>query len=274
MVLLQRFGMSALGARRWISIGSINFQPSEIIKLTICIYFAKVAAGKKGPLSYLIPLVLIAGLVMLQPDLGTTLVILVIGFSQIFIADVNLLYIFGSAILGIIGTVLLILLSPYRRARLTTFFEMTDDPLGKSYHIRQVLLALGSGGIFGVGFGASRQKYLFLPEASTDSIFAVIAEELGLIGGIMIIFVFIFFVMRGLKIAKAAPDKFSSVLAAGISAWIGGQAFLNIGSMVSLVPLTGIPLPFISYGGSSLVMILTACGILLNISKFTNNEQK
>jgi len=170
--------------------------------------------------------------------------------------------------------VLLILLSPYRRARLTTFFEMTDDPLGKSYHIRQVLLALGSGGIFGVGFGASRQKYLFLPEASTDSIFAVIAEELGLIGGIMIIFVFIFFVMRGLKIAKAAPDKFSSVLAAGISAWIGGQAFLNIGSMVSLVPLTGIPLPFISYGGSSLVMILTACGILLNISKFTNNEQK
>ncbi len=274
LVLLQRFGMTALGARRWISFGFINFQPSEIVKFTICVYFAKVASKGKSALSYFIPLVLVAGLIMLQPDLGTTLVVLLIGFSQIFVADVNLLYVVGSAVVGIIGTVILILSSPYRKARLTTFFQSTSDPLGASYHIRQVLLALGSGGIFGVGFGASRQKYSFLPEASTDSIFAVIAEELGLIGALIIISLFLFFVMRGLKIAKAAPDKFSSVLAVGISAWIGGQAFLNIASMVSLVPLTGIPLPFISYGGSSLVMILSACGILLNISKFTNNERK
>ena len=274
MVLIQSFGFSALGARRWISIGPINFQPSELIKLTICIYLAKVAAGKKGPFSYFIPLALIAGLIMLQPDLGTTLVILVIGFSQIFVSDVSLLYLAGSVVVGVISTIGLILSSPYRRARLTTFFETTSDPLGKSYHIRQVLLALGSGGIFGVGFGASRQKYLFLPEASTDSIFAIIAEELGLIGATVVIFLFVYFVIRGLKIAKSAPDKFSSVLAVGISAWIGGQAFLNIASMVSLVPLTGIPLPFISYGGSSLVMILSACGILLNISKFTNQQHE
>jgi len=243
LVLLQRFGISALGARRWISFGPVNFQPSELVKFTVAIYLAKVAASKKSPLAYFIPLVLIAGLIMLQPDLG-------------------------------LATFLLIIASPYRRARLSTFLESTTDPLGKSYHIRQVLLALGSGGIFGVGFGASRQKYSFLPEASTDSIFAVIAEELGLVGASVIIFLFIFFVIRGLRIAKNAPDKFSSVLAVGISAWIGGQAFLNIGSMVSLVPLTGIPLPFFSYGGSSLVMILSACGILLNISKFTTHEQK
>lgn len=274
MVLMQKFSISALGARRWISIGPVNFQPSEIIKFTICIYFAKVAASNKSPLSYFIPLLLVAGLIMLQPDLGTTLVILIIGFSQIFVSDVGLLYLAGSVGVGIIGTTLLILFSPYRKARLMTFIEGTADPLGQSYHVRQILLALGSGGIFGVGFGASRQKFLFLPEASTDSIFAVIAEELGLIGALVIIGLFIFFVIRGLKVAKNAPDKFSSVLATGISAWIGGQAFLNIGSMVSLVPLTGIPLPFISYGGSSLVMILSACGILLNISRFTHHEQK
>ncbi len=274
MVLIQKFGISALGATRWIRIGPVNFQPSEIVKFAICIYFAKVASKGKSPFSYLIPLALIAGLIMLQPDLGTTLVVLAIGFAQIFVADVSLIYVFGSVVAGIIGVIILILFSPYRKDRLMTFLESTSDPLGKSYHIRQILLALGSGGIFGTGLGASRQKYLFLPEASTDSIFAVIAEELGLIGALAIIFLFVFFVLRGLKIAKNAPDKFSSVLAAGISAWIGGQAFLNIGSMVSLVPLTGIPLPFISYGGSSLVMILAACGILLNISKFTNHEQK
>jgi cell division protein FtsW len=148
-----------------------------------------------------------------------------------------------------------------------SFLQAEQDPLGASYHIRQILLGLGSGGIFGVGLGASRQKYLFLPEASTDSIFAVIAEELGLMGGLGIIILFAFFVYKGLSIAKQAPDDFSRVLAVGITAWIGGQAFLNIGSMVALVPLTGIPLPFISYGGTSLVTVLGACGILLNISK-------
>lgn len=274
MVLIQRFGMSALGATRWIRIGPVNFQPSEIVKFALCIYFAKVASSEKKAWSYFIPLALIAGLIMLQPDLGTTLVVLMIGFSQIFVSNINLLYFLGFGAAGVVGTIILILTSPYRRARLTTFLETTSDPLGKSYHIRQILLALGSGGIFGTGLGASRQKYLFLPEASTDSIFAVIAEELGLLGALGILLLFLFFVMTGLKIAKSAPDKFSSVLATGISAWIGGQAFLNLASMVSLVPLTGIPLPFISYGGSSLVMILSACGILLNISRYAKHQER
>ena len=149
-----------------------------------------------------------------------------------------------------------------------TFFENTVDPLGKSYHIRQVLLALGSGGLFGVGLGQSRQKYLFLPEASSDSIFAAIAEELGFLGSFVLILIFAFFVYKAFMIAKSAPDMFAKILAVGISAWIGGQIIINISSMVALSPLTGIPLPFFSYGGTSLVMVLLGCGILLNISRY------
>ncbi len=274
VVLLPHFSLSALGARRWISVGFFNFQPSELIKLSLCVYLAKVASKGKSAVSYFLPLVGVAGLIMLQPDLGTTLVIAIFGLSQIFVSDVSLLYFGGALVAGVVGTVGLILFSPYRKDRLLTFFETTRDPLGKSYHIRQILLALGSGGIFGVGLGASKQKYLFLPESSTDSIFAVIAEELGLIGSMILIFMFGYFIVRGLKIAGNAPDKFSKVLAVGISAWIGGQAFLNIASMVALVPLTGIPLPFISYGGSSFIMVMAACGILLNISKYGNSEPK
>lgn len=274
LVLIPHFSFSALGARRWISVGMFNFQPSELIKFSIGIFLAKVASKGKNAISFFLPLVIVAGLIMLQPDLGTTLVVATIALSQIFVSDVNLLYFIEALVLGGIGTFGLILFSPYRKERLLTFFETTRDPLGKSYHIRQVLLALGSGGIFGVGLGESRQKYLFLPESSTDSIFAVIAEELGLIGAVIIVLLFGYFILRGLKIAMNAPDKFSQVLAVGITAWIGGQAFLNIASMVALVPLTGIPLPFISYGGSSLVMIMAGCGILLNISRYSSLNKK
>jgi cell division protein FtsW len=274
LVLVPNLSLSALGARRWISVGFFNFQPSELIKLGICIYLARVASKDKGPLSYFIPLGMVAGLIMLQPDLGTTLIVLMIGLAQIFVSDVSLLWVAGAVILGALGTLGLTLTSSYRRDRLLTFFEMTQDPLGRSYHIRQILLALGSGGIFGVGLGASRQKYLFLPESSTDSIYAVIAEELGFVGALTIIFLYGHLLFKGLTTAKNAPDRFSKVLATGITAWICGQAFLNIASMVALVPLTGIPLPFISYGGSSLVMVLAACGILLNISKYVTHERK
>jgi cell division protein FtsW len=267
VVLIPQVGFKALGARRWIDLGFTSFQPSELMKLALCMYLAKVASKNKSALSYFAPIGIIAGLIMLQPDLGTTLVISIIGLSQTFVAGVHLLYFSGAIIMGAVSTLILILTSPYRKARLMSFLQAEQDPLGASYHIRQILLGLGSGGIFGVGLGASRQKYLFLPEASTDSIFAVIAEELGLMGGLGIIILFAFFVYKGLSIAKQAPDDFSRVLAVGITAWIGGQAFLNIGSMVALVPLTGIPLPFISYGGTSLVTVLGACGILLNISK-------
>ena len=269
LVLLPHLGFKALGARRWIDAGFFSFQPSELIKLSLAMFLAKVASKNKNAISYFLPVLLVVGLIMLQPDLGTTLVVATIGLGQIFVSGIKLLYFAGALLTGFLGTIGLILISPYRKERLLTFLQMERDPLGSSYHIRQVLLGLGSGGLFGVGLGASRQKYLFLPEASTDSIFAVIAEELGLLGAISIIILFGLFIYKGLTIAKNAPDVFSRVLATGITIWIGGQAFLNIASMVALVPLTGIPLPFISYGGSSLVMILVACGILLNISKYS-----
>lgn len=273
-VLIPGLSYSALGARRWISLPFFNFQPAEVIKLALAVYFAKLAASAKSSISYFLPLAVILGLIMLQPDLGSALSISVIGLSQIFVSGVSLIHFLSAGVVGVIATATLIITSPYRMDRLLTFLEVTGDPLGRGYHIRQILLALGSGGIFGVGIGASRQKYLFLPEASTDSIFAIIAEELGLIGAVAIIGLFAYFLFRGFKIAKNAPDVFSQVLAVGLTAWIGGQAFLNIASMVSLVPLTGIPLPFFSYGGSSLVMILTACGILLSISRYATKEKK
>lgn len=273
VVLLPHLGFSALGARRWILFGPVNFQPSEIVKFAICVYFAKVASRAKGALSYLVPLAVVAFLVMLQPDLGTTLIVIMIGLSQVFVSGINLWYVLGAGVFGFLAGIPLILFSPYRKERLQTFLQMEADPLGKSYHMRQVLLSLGSGGIFGVGLGSSIQKYSFLPEASTDSIFAVIAEELGFVGGVAVIALFLYFCIRSLKIARNAPDTFSKILTIGIIVWIGGQAFLNIASMVALVPLTGIPLPFISYGGSSLVMTLAGCGILLNISRYSTLQK-
>jgi cell division protein FtsW len=274
VVLLPQVGFKALGARRWIDLGFTSFQPSEAVKLGMAVYLAKVASKNKTALAYFLPVGVVALLIMLQPDLGTTLVVAIIGLSQIFVSGLSLLYFGGAVGLGAVVTYILILVSPYRKARLLSFLQAERDPLGSSYHIRQILLGLGSGGVFGVGLGASRQKYLFLPESSTDSIFAVIAEELGLIGGLAIIFLFAFFVWKGLIIAKNAPDNFSRVLAVGITAWIGGQAFLNIAANVALVPLTGIPLPFISYGGTSLVTVMAACGILLSISRYAPQTTK
>lgn len=266
-VLIPGVGQTFLGAKRWIILGPVSVQPSEIVKLTIIFYLAKLSEKEKSPLAFLLPPFLVAGLIMLQPDLGTTIVVMGVAFSQIFISGVNIFYILGSMVLGAVSSFLLIITSAYRRARLMTFFGQTQDPLGSDYHIRQILLALGSGGLWGVGLGASRQKYLFLPEAATDSIFAVIAEETGFLGASIIIILFFALILTGLKIAKEAPDKFSQILAVGIISWISFQAILNIGSVVGLTPLTGVPLPFFSYGGSALTMLLTSAGILLSISK-------
>lgn len=273
LVFIPGFGARLLGARRWILLGPVSIQPSEILKLSIACYFAKAAASEKKLLAYLFPIGLSVFLIMLQPDFGTALIITLIGFTQMFISGINLSAFFGVLLAGFISAVVLILGSSYRRDRLLTFLEQTHDPLGRSYHIRQVLLALGSGGFFGVGLGASRQKHLFLPETATDSVFAVIAEEVGFFGALLLIGLLAALIFRGMAIAKMAPDKFSKTLAAGIVAWIAGQTLINLGSMVALVPLTGVPLPFISYGGSSLIAILVGCGILLNISRNIHEEK-
>ncbi len=267
LVLIPGIGPSILGAKRWIYIGGLHFQPSELIKFSVAIYMAKLAEEKKQVLAYFIPLGLVGLLLMLEPDLGTTIVVVMIAMSQIFIAGINILHFVGASVLGILISFVLIITSSYRRERLMTYLQQTNDPLGKGYHIRQILIALGSGGMFGVGLGQSRQKYLFVPETATDSIFAIIAEEVGFIGALVIIIIFLLFVIRSIQVALHTSDVFGKVLAIGIVSWIGGQVILNISSMVALVPLTGIPLPLISYGGSSLISILVAIGILLNIAK-------
>ena len=268
VVLIPNFGFKALGARRWLDLGPLSFQPSEVVKLTLAIFLAKMATKKKRLISYLLFLGLCVGLIMLQPDLGTALIVTAIAFVQIFISGINLFKFMGLLLAAGAISLLLIIVSPYRRDRLQTFLQITSDPLGKSYHIRQVLLALGSGGLSGVGLGQSRQKYLFLPEAATDSIFAIIAEEVGFLGSLLLIALLGLLLVKIFRLAGSAPDEFSQILAGGILTWIAGQILLNLGSMTALVPLTGIPLPFFSYGGTSLVMLLISCGILLNISKY------
>lgn len=274
LVLIPSIGTQALGARRWIILGNLSLQPSEIIKLSLAIYFAKLATKQKKAWAYFLPLGLVAALIMAQPDFGTTVMVGVIGLAQVFISGVSTLALFGGVSLATLVGIAAIYFSDYRRQRLLTYLKYTQDPLGSAYHIRQVLLALGLGGLFGVGLGQSRQKYLFLPETATDSIFAVIAEELGFVGASIILVLFAVFVIRGLKIAQQAPDKFSQVLVTGIVVWIGGQAILNTASMVALVPLTGIPLPFFSYGGSALITALLSVGILLNVSKYAIKTKK
>jgi len=268
-VFVPGMGVRALGAHRWLNFGFFILQPAELAKLVLIIYlsawFSKVEKGKL--IAFLLLLGIIIGLVIIEPDLGTAIIILSIALILYFLSGapfIQFLLLFPILLIGVSG---LAIIAPYRFRRLTTFFNPESDPLGASYQIRQVLFALGSGGWFGVGIGKSRQKYQYLPEANTDSIFAIIGEEVGFIGAIFVVVSFLFLVWRGFKIAKGAADPFGKLLALGISSWVGIQTIINLAAMVALLPLTGVPLPLVSYGGSSLIILLSAFGILLNISK-------
>lgn len=269
-VFIPGIGVHALGAHRWINFGFTVLQPAELTKLVLIIYlsawFSHHEQKRLGP--FLLLLGSVVGLVILEPDLGTSIILLAIAFSMYFFSGASL-YQFGFLIpITLVGVGLLAIVSPYRMQRLLTFFNPNHDPLGASYQIRQVLLALGSGGLFGLGIGQSRQKYEYLPEANTDSIFAIIGEEIGFFGSLVVVAAFLFIVWRGFRIASRAPDAFGRLLALGISSWIGIQAVINLSAMVALIPLTGVPLPLISYGGSSLIILLSAIGILVNISRY------
>lgn len=269
LVFLPGLGLKILGAHRWLKLGPIILQPAELAKLGLTIYLAAwFSVKERGRFwAFLILLGLIVGLVVLEPDLGTAIIISLLAICLYFLSGAPLWHFLILAPLFTIGGFLLAILSPYRFRRLTSFFNPDLDPLGASYHIRQVLLALGSGGLFGVGMGKSLEKFDYLPETTTDSIFAIIAEEIGFVGAVGVILLLLFIFWRGVRIAKFAPDRFGSLLAYGVCSWIGIQALVNLGGMVALIPLTGVPLPFISYGGSSLIATLSGVGILLNISK-------
>lgn len=267
-VFIPGFGVSGGGAHRWLKFGSITVQPAEIIKLTGVIYLAALFEKK----ARLIPFaVLVLGVTfvtaVLQRDLGSSIVFVAIATLLYFASGAPIWHFLVTLPVGIGALLMLIFTSGYRSKRVLAFLDPFSDPQGFSYHISQVLIALGSGGLFGLGLGHSRQKFEYIPEVSTDSIFGIIGEELGFFGSLFLISLFIFLIFRGLKIAQDCSDNFGKILALGITCWIGIQVVINLSAMTALMPLTGVPLPFISYGGSALVANLTAIGILLNISK-------
>jgi cell division protein FtsW len=274
LVLLSGWGTEALGARRWLNLGGFIFQPTELAKLSLMIYLAA-WLGKPRPWWQLVMILSVfLGLIMLQPDLGTALVLVLAAVAVFFAAGASWKSLLVLGVLGTAGGIGLIFISPYRKERLLTFLNPLRDPLGSSYHIRQALIAVGSGGWWGLGLGESRQKFQYLPQVTTDSIFAVIAEETGFVGSSLLIFSLLFIIFRGMRIARLAPDRFSCLLAGGITSLLAIQIFINLGAMLALVPLTGVPLPFISYGGSSLIVSLAGIGLLLNISRFLINPKR
>lgn len=269
MVFIPGLGLEALGAKRWIDFNFFVLQPSEFSKLALAIYLAAWFSNReKGRLlSFLLLLGVVLTLVILQPDFGTATIILSQSLAVYFLSGANILHLFLLAPILAVAGFLLVKLEPYRAERLATFLNFNKSPDVLSYHVKQILIALGSGGITGVGIGNSLQKYAYLPESTTDSIFAIIAEEFGFIGATLVILLFVILIWRGFYIATKARDNFGKLLAGSISTYLGTQTVVNLASQTALLPLTGIPLPFISYGGSALIVSLCSIGILLNISK-------
>lgn len=272
-VFIPGLGVAGGGAHRWLKIAGITIQPTEIIKLTAVIFLASLFE-KRIKLAPLLLLVAVVSLItaVLQKDLGSTIVFVIISGIIYFAAGGSIWHFVVSIPLAALSLIALIATSSYRSKRILAFLDPFSDTQGYTYHISQVLIALGSGGFLGLGLGHSRQKFEYIPEVSTDSIFGIIGEELGFLGGSLVIVLFVLLLLRGLRIAQSCQDNFGKILALGLTSWLGVQAIINLSSMTALLPLTGVPLPFISYGGSALVANLTAVGILLNISKHTALE--
>lgn len=282
LVLVPGLGVKTNGATRWVDIGPVNFQPVEFYKLGLILFVSawieKNRNNLNKPIEGLLPILMMIGIsaflaVILQKDMGSASIIVASIMSIYFVSGVSL-KIFGAA-MGIIlvSAVGLVASSRYRLARYITFLNNSEDVTGAGYHINQSLIALGSGGMFGKGLGKSVQAYGYLPEATNDSIFAIIGEEFGFAGATAIVAAYSLFLYRGYLIIRDSPDNFAKMVATGIVAWIGFQAFFNISAMLGIIPLTGITLPFVSYGGTSIIALLIAVGILQNISRYTKGEQ-
>ncbi len=268
-------------ARSWINVFGFSLQPSELVKLTFLIYLAGWLEGRKqkqledfsqGLLPFLSVLGLIAILMLKQPDFGTFFIILVVSLTVFYVSGGNLKHLLGLGALGFLFLLLAVKAMPYQMDRINCYLEPSGKADSACYQVNQALIAIGSGGLWGRGFGESRQKMMYLPEVSGDSIFAIISEELGLFFSLAIVAGFIFLFWRGVRIAKRAPDNFGKTLALGISTWLAVQALINIGGMSNLLPMTGVPLPFISFGGSAIMAALIALGVLINISKQTRSQ--
>ena len=275
LIFMPKFGYELRGATRWLNIGGFSFQPSEVLKLSLIIYLAawfgnrdeRIKNWTYGTAPFLIVLSFVGVLLLLQPDIGTLIVVTMISASIYFLAGSPMKHflIIGLLILGVLG--LMIYVEPYRLDRIKTFIDPSIDPRGISYQLNQSLISIGSGGIFGVGLGKSTQKFGFLPEVVNDSIFSMVAEELGLVGALFLLGLFVLFTFLMVWTANNISDKFGKLLVMGMATWVIGQAFLNIMAITGLAPLTGIPLPFVSYGGTAMMVLLAGMGIVLNIAK-------
>jgi len=280
LVFVPGIGIELGSARSWLNLGFTSFQPSEPLKLIFILYLASWLATRTGKaknefsatlIAFLAILGLITVLLVLQPDVGTLGIIVAAGFLMYFLSGTPLKHTAIIFLGGLAGLAILIKMAPYRLNRFLVLFNPDLDPMGIGYQIKQALIAVGSGGIFGTGLGMSVQRFGYLPEPMADSIFAVFAEETGFIGSLMILSLFLIITWLGFKIAQNTKNNFEKLTALGIISWLSVQAFVNIGAMLKILPLTGVPLPFISYGGSALVTELTSIGILLNISKNTRS---
>jgi len=277
LVLIPGVGVVRGGARSWLGISSFGIQPSEFMKICMILFLSKMLSEDTGRITQfskglLPPLGIMGmafGLIMLQPDLGTGAVLVGASLLIIYVAGARMSHLMGLASVGVVGFIGMVAAAPYRLKRITGFLDPWSDPLGTGYQIIQSLYAIGPGGLVGMGLGGSRQKYSYLPEPQTDFIFAIISEELGFIGGGLVLVLFTLLVWRGMRAAITAPDTYGSLLAAGIVGMIAVQVIINIGVVIGMFPVTGITLPLISYGGSSLTLMLTSIGILLNISRYS-----
>lgn len=275
VVVLTPLGENRGGSQAWLGIGTFGIQPSEFAKLGLILFLAHFLADSKermqsfrrGFLPPLMMALVAVGLIMLEPDLGQSVVIMGTTLVLLYAAGARMSHLGALAGTGLLGFVVLVAMAPYRIMRIVAFIDPWKDPLGKGYQIIQSLYALGSGGLVGLGLGNSRQKFLYLPEPQTDFIYSILGEELGFLGGATVLVLFAVLIWRGFRTAIFAPDEFGSLLAAGITGMIAVQVLINVGVVTSSIPATGITLPFISFGGSSLTLMLTAVGILLNISR-------
>ncbi len=278
LVLIPGIGSVRNGSRSWFGIGSFGIQPSEFAKVGLIILTSKYLSKsnkfvkdiKRGVIPILSVLFLVFGLIMLQPDFGTGMIIVVSILAMLFIAGVNMKFFIGLGLIGVIGIIILIVIAPYRMDRITSFIDPWSDPLGTGFQIIQSLYAIGPGGLLGMGFLKSRQKQFYLPEPQTDFIFSIISEEFGVLGVVIISSLFILLLLFGIKIALNTKDNFAKLLSFGLIFQMLIQAVMNLMVVIGLIPVTGVTLPFLSYGGSSLLVSMVAIGIIMNISKNSN----
>jgi cell division protein FtsW len=280
LLVLTPVGVESNGARRWLDFGPVSVQPSEFAKLAVIVYISAWLSSRGSQINKFslgfVPFTLLVGvmgaLVVSEPDMGTTVIIVLVACTLFFLAGAPLSHLALLLGFGALLSYAIITTREYQLDRLTSFISPTSDPQGNGYQILQLLIALGSGGPFGLGWAESRQKHLYLPSSQTDGVFAVLGEEVGFVGLMVIMAIFAFFVYRGVKVTLKTRDKFGTLLAMGIVSWIAYQTLINIAGITRTLPLTGVPLPFLSYGGSALVTVMAGIGVLLSVSRYSSDQ--